>query len=166
MAKKDDSDPPFERVTPPNVLKLKAAGGGMDRSRQRMVQAEAALKNLALEHDNWLDTTLRRLETARADFAGNANSPHIRDRFIRASLDVKGLGSTIGYPLLTRVAASLVRMLDFPGAVNQPPAELIDRHIVALRSIVGGRWRNTAPPVFLEVVSELERGVAELRARG
>lgn len=164
--KKDDPEPGLERITPPNVLKLKAATSGIDRSRERKAQAENAVKTLALEHDDWLDTTLRRLETARADFSNDASAPHIRERFIRASLDVKGLGSTIGYPLLSRVAASLVRMLDFPGAVKEPPAELIDRHIVVLRSIVGGRWRSTAPPVFLEVIGDLERDVADLRARG
>ena len=94
-------------------------------------RAEAALKALSVNFKEWMTQEVERLETARANarMAGFSNES-LEKLYLRAH-DVKGLGSTYEYPLITAVAAQLCRLLSAPEgkvAARETPT-LIDAHV-------------------------------------
>ena len=74
--------------------------------------------------------------------------------------DMKGLGGTYGFPLITRVAASLCRMTDRDEVRMKAPLFLIDAHIDAIKAIVRDQIRDEEHPVGTALAAELERKVA------
>lgn len=161
--------PPTEvEIVPPiqaNPLRAKVQGGLGEATRERIAKAQAAVSAMAADHESWIESTLRRLETARAGWATDPASHFLRNALIRSALDVKGLGATVGYPLMTRVASSLARLFDAPDAAPKPPDDVIDDHLSALRAIQKGKWRVTAPQVFLDAITAIETRVAATRVQ-
>ena len=124
-------------------------------------RAEAALKALSVNFKEWMTQEVERLETARANarMAGFSNES-LEKLYLRAH-DVKGLGSTYEYPLITAVAAQLCRLLSAPEgkvAARETPT-LIDAHVDAVRAILRADLRNGADPVVAALVEELKSRV-------
>lgn len=83
--------------------------------------------------------------------------------FFRAH-DLKGLGSTYQYPLVTRLAGSLCRLLDDPSRRLAVPMVLIDAHIDAIRAVVRDRIQTDDHPTGRILAETLEAEVAAHRA--
>ena len=77
--------------------------------------------------------------------------------------DLKGLGTTYQYPLVTRVAGSLCRLMDNQQQRENAPWSLIEAHISAIRAIVRDKIQDENHPVGCELAEALE---AEVRALG
>jgi hypothetical protein len=78
--------------------------------------------------------------------------------YLRAH-DLKGLGTTYGYQLITRIAGSLCRMIDDKEKRATTPLELVDAHIDAIRAAVRDDIKTDEHPVGRVLVEELERRV-------
>ena len=79
--------------------------------------------------------------------------------------DLKGLGGTYDFPLITRVAGSLCKLLDERGARVHAPLFLVDAHIDGVRAIMRGDIRDPAHPVGCALAGALEAEVREHLAR-
>jgi chemotaxis protein histidine kinase CheA len=116
------------------MLRAKAGGGfgGVDAGAIR--RAESALENLKGEFAGMAGEAVATLADAHQGFAAEAR-PSTRAALLRAAHDIKGLGSTLGFPLMARVAGSLSRLLhDAPQEKPLPP-KLIDAHVAAVQVI-------------------------------
>jgi hypothetical protein len=78
--------------------------------------------------------------------------------------DLKGLGATYDFPLITRIAASLCRLIDDPETREAAPMFLVDGHIDAIRAAVRDEIRTDTHPVGKVLIAELERRVDEFIA--
>ncbi|MEJ0024304.1 MAG: hypothetical protein WDN76_13550 [Alphaproteobacteria bacterium] len=80
--------------------------------------------------------------------------------YLRAH-DVKGLGTTYGYPLITALGAQLCRLLDNPEgrrAAREMPA-LIDAHVDGMRAILRSNLKAADDRIGLALVGELKARV-------
>src|SRR5258705_12258660 len=94
---------PIEIFTPPNVLKAKLGDGGLDPSA--VTRAEQALADLQGEFAGWVRHDVNRLIEAGAGHAKQRDVETLSNVY-RAAHDLKGHGTTFGFPLISRVAAS------------------------------------------------------------
>lgn len=129
-----------------------------------LARADEALKSLSGNFKEWLDEEITKLQAARvaAQQAGwNAVS---FDALFTAAHDLKGLGTTYEYPLVTRMAASLCRLIeteDGRAAAKAQPS-LVTAHIDALRAAVRDEIKTTDHPVGRLLLSALETQVDAL----
>ena len=145
----------------PNTLRMKVGSrfGGIDASA--VAKAEAALKGLSAQFGQWLQDEIVKLEAARAEVKANGIAGATGDQLYLHSHDLKGLGTTYEFPLITRIAGSLCKLLDDPEKRSEAPLFLIDAHIDAIRAAVRANIRDVDNPVGKTIAEELERRVKE-----
>ena len=146
-----------ELIQPTNILRLKVGGGRLDMSA--VAKAEAALKSLSGSFLEWLGEEVAKLEAARAltktDGIGGQNGEAL---YISAH-DLKGLGGTYEFPLITRLAGSLCRLIEDPALRAAAPAPLIDAHIDAIRASLRDNIRTDEDPTVRALAAGLEESV-------
>jgi hypothetical protein len=81
--------------------------------------------------------------------------------YLRAH-DLKGLGATYEFPLITRIAASLCKLIDDKEKRLGASMQLIDAHIDAIKAAVRDDIKTDQHPVGKILITELERRVAEV----
>jgi hypothetical protein len=147
------SQNPGQLIQPPNTLRLKVGGrlGAIDPSA--IAKAEAALKSLSGNFAQWLQDEVTKLE--------GANPETMESLYLRAH-DLKGLGATYEFPLITRIAASLCRLIDDKEKRLNAPMVLIDAHIDGVKASIRDSIKTDDHPVGKILVTELERRVAEM----
>ncbi len=155
---------PLEVITPPNMLKVKT-GGQLPKFDERAVaRAEQALKQLAHQFDDWMNEEVAKLEAAYAALAGGPVAGEAGETLFRAAHDIKGLGSTYEFPLVTRLAASFCRLIETEGLRKNADASLVRAHVEAIRAAVRDGVRTEDHPVGKLLLTELESRVARALA--
>lgn len=146
----------------PNALKLKIGGrfGAIDPSA--IAKAEAALKSLSGNFSQWLQDEVVKLESARARIKADGLTPETMESLYLRAHDLKGLGATYEFPLITRIAASLCRLIDDKTKRLDAPMALVDGHIDAIKAAVRDGIKTDDHPVGKALIHELERRVSEL----
>ena len=152
-------------IQPANALRLRVGGsrlGTIDPAA--IAKAEAALKSLASNFSQWLADEITKLEAARQQVKDlGINVETMESLYLRAH-DLKGLGTTYGYQLITRIAGSLCRMIDDKEKRASTPMELVDAHIDAIKAAVRDDIKSDEHPVGRVLVEELERRVRAMAA--
>ena len=148
-----------EVIQVPNTLRMKVGSrfGGIDPSA--VAKAEAALKGLSGQFAQWLQDEIDKLEAARAAIKTEGMTRQTADRLYLHAHDLKGLGATYEFPLITRIAGSLCKLMDDQESRVASPMFLIDAHIDAVRAAVRDQIRDTNHPVGRVLAEELERRV-------
>ena len=149
-------------IQPPNTLRLKVGGGrfgGIDPNA--IAKAEEALKNLSAQFSQWLDDELVKLDAARAAIREKGYTEETAEGLYLRAHDLKGLGATYEYPLVTRIAASMCKMTDSKDARMKAPMVLLDGHIDAIKVAVRDQIKTDEHPVGRALVEALEARVAE-----
>jgi hypothetical protein len=137
-------------------LRLKVGGrlGAIDPAA--IAKAEAALKSLSGNFTQWLNDEIVKLEGARQTVrAEGASVENMESLYLRAH-DLKGLGATYGFPLITRIAGLLCRLIDDKSKRLQAPMALVDAHIDAIKAAARDDIKNEDHPVGQILVQELE----------
>jgi hypothetical protein len=144
-----------------NTLKLKIGSrfGGIDPAA--LAKAEAALKGLSDNFDQWMQDELGKLDAARARIAAEGYTAETAENLYFRAHDLKGLGATYGYPVVTSIAGSLCRLIDDPATRMKAPLFLLDAHIDGIKAAVRGDIRDTDHPVAKSLLDELDRRVRE-----
>ena len=153
------SNPP-QVIRPPNPLRAKVGGfGGIDANA--IAKAEAALKAMSAQFGQWLQDEIVKLDQAQADIRAKGYTPETAEALYFRAHDLKGLGTTYQYPLVTRIAGSLCRMMDDVDKRMQAPAAILDAHIDAIRAVVRDEIQTDEHPVGRALAETLEARVAE-----
>ncbi len=150
---------PVQVIQPPNPLRAKLGAG---ISADAIARAEEALQAMSAQFDTWLQDEMAKLEAARAAIEAEGYTASTAEGLYFRAHDLKGLGSTYQYPLVTRLAASLCRMLDRPEQRMAAPMPLVDAHVEAIRSVVRDKIRTDEHPVGRALAEELEQRISEL----
>ena len=149
-----------QMIQPANALRLKVGGGRLGAiDPAAIAKAEAALKSLAGNFSQWLNDEIVKLEAARQQIHAQGTSAESMENLYLRAHDLKGLGTTYGYQLITRVAGSLCRMIDDKQKRSAAPLELIDAHIDAIKAAVRDDIKSDEHPVGSVLAEELERRV-------
>ncbi len=155
-------DPPTgEIIQVPNTLRAKVGGRFAGIDAAAVARAEMALKGLSAQFGQWLQEEVAKLEAARATVKAEGVTRANMDTLHLHAHDLKGLGGTYDYPLITRVAGSLCKLMDDPAERMRAPLFLIDAHIDAVRAIVRDEIRDPTHPVGRALAEALEGHVRD-----
>jgi len=131
---------------------------------EAVARADETLKAMAGSMQQWIDADMAQLQSLRlAAEAAHWDAASI-DALMGAAHDLKGLGATYGFPLVTAIAASLCRLTETDAGkalVTRDPA-LARAHVDALRAIVRDGIRAPDHPLGAALRQTLEAEVAKL----
>ncbi len=145
-----------EHFSPPNRLKMKLGKslGGFDAGA--LARAEAAMAAMSDQFADWLIDEMNKLEVAhKAICQPNSGEPELED-FYRRAHDLKGLGTTYGYPIVSEFAGSLCRLLDNPDARSRAPRQILDAHVAAIVASVKQKITTSDHPMGRALLGELQ----------
>ncbi len=143
-------------IPAPNALKNKVGFGRFTLDADAVARAEAALKNLSGQFSQWLDDELTKLDAARAEIRAKGMTAETSEALYMRAHDLKGLGATYEFPLVTRIAASLCKLIDNPDTRTTAPLYLVDGHIDAIKAAVRDGIKTDEHPVGKALAEELE----------
>ena len=144
----------------PNNLKAKMGGlGALDAAA--IAKAEAAMQALSSNFGQWLNDEVAKLEGARSAVKSQGLTKETAEGLYFRAHDLKGLGSTYEFPLVSKLAGSLCRLLDNPETRERAPVMLIDAHIDAIKAMVRDGIRDPDHPVGRVLAAELESKVKQ-----
>jgi hypothetical protein len=127
-----------------------------------IARAQSAIESFRDEFPTWLRADIENIQALRlaADAGGwaAAEQEHLRT----AAHDLKGLGSTYGFPIVTEIAASLCRLIETEAgrALTRKTPALACAHVDALRAVVRAQVSSDAHPVGRALLAELRQQVA------
>ena len=149
-------------IRPPNTLRMKV-GGGFGINADAIAKAEEALKAMSAQFSQWLNDEVAKLDQAQADIRDQGYTPQTAEALYFRAHDLKGLGTTYEYPLVTRIAGSLCKMLDDADRRMTAPIAILDAHIDAIRAVVRDQIKTDDHPTGRVLAETLEAKVAEHR---
>ena len=125
-----------------------------------IAKAEAALKGLASQFGQWLQAEVDKLQAACAAVHAEGLTGATADRLYACAHDLKGLGTTYEFPIITRMAGSLCTLLGEGERRMDTPTALLDAHVDAIVACLRDDIRDVDTPVGRLRVEQLERAVA------
>ena len=152
---------PPQVIRPPNPLRAKVGGGFGGIDANAIAKAEEALKAMSAQFGQWLNDEVVKLDQAQADIRAKGYTPETAEALYFRAHDLKGLGATYQYPLVTRIAGSLCRMMDDADKRMQAPVAILDAHVDAIRAVVRDEIQTDDHPVGRDLAEALEARVAE-----
>lgn len=154
---------PAQMFTPPNTLRMKVGGGFGGIDAGAIAKAEEALKAMSAQFGQWLQDEITKLDAAQMAIRTQGLTQETAEGLYFRAHDLKGLGSTYQYPIVTRMAGSLCKLLDDPARRTEAPIVLLDAHIDAIKAVVRDEIQTEEHPVGRELAVTLEARVAELQ---
>jgi hypothetical protein len=144
----------------PNALRLKVGGGRLGAiDPAAIAKAEAALKSLSGNFAQWLNDEIAKLESARQAIRDAGQTVETMESLYLRAHDLKGLGATYGFPLITRVAGLLCRQIDDKAKRLDVPMALIDAHIDAIKTSARDDIKTDDHPIGQALIQDLEARV-------
>ena len=142
--------------------KPQARAGGFDADA--VARAEAALKSLSSQFSRWLQDEIDKLDSAREQVITEGLTGVGGEVLYTRAHDLKGLGATYEFPIVTRIAASLCKLIETPADRAAAPVALVVSHINAIKVMVKDGIKDESHPVGLAIALSLEHQVEALRA--
>lgn len=136
--------------------------GGMAAA---LARAEAAVAALSRDYIAWAKTDLA-LCRQHLDAAGSEPAErqgHITALFAVAH-NIKGQGSSFGYPLMTRLGQSLCRLTKRPRSFSQDELTLMENHLKLMNDVLQQEARGDGTPALRDAVLRIETDVDALSA--
>lgn len=152
---------PAQVIRPPNMLRLKVGGGLGGIDARAIAKAEEALQAMAGQFSQWLQDELDKLERARTAIRTEGFTSETAEQLYFRAHDLKGLGGTYQYPLVTRIAGSLCKLLDDADKRMNAPMLLVDAHIDAIKAVVRDKIQTDEHPTGRALAETLEARTAE-----
>lgn len=156
-----------EFVTPPNYLKMKVGSGGIDK--EALKEAEIAIQVLGHKmYAKWADDDLGRMRIAFEELKQTSlDDPDGVKKMLRICWDMKGLGGTFGYPLVTTITHYLSNYLEhcLDNAEAKVSAAVVSPHIDALYVVLSQKVSGDGGAIGRELVAGLEKVVLKTGAR-
>jgi len=152
---------PAQVIRPPNTLRMKVGGGFGGINAEAIAKAEQALQAMSSQFGQWLQDEIVKLDLAQADIRTSGYNTTTAEVLYFRAHDLKGLGTTYQYPLVTRLAGSLCKMMDDPAKRMAAPIVLLDAHIDAIKAVVRDEIKTDNHPVGKVLAETLEAQVAD-----
>jgi len=151
-------------IQPPNGFRSRLGGRLPTIDPSAIAKAEAALKGLSSQFGEWLRDEVAKLEAAYAVLKAEGPTQAAMDGVYARGHDLKGLGTTYEFPLVTRIAGSLCKLLGEGAARTQAPVALVSAHVEAIRACVRDNVRDSENPIGRALAEELEHNVKDYLA--
>ncbi|HVZ98759.1 MAG TPA: Hpt domain-containing protein [Caulobacterales bacterium] len=131
---------------------------------EAVARADQALQSMSGSFQLWLDEEVARLQTARLSAVAADWSNDALDILLIAAHDLKGMGATYDYPLVSQIAGSLCRLIDCEEgrAAARAKPSLVFAHVDAIRAAARDGVRTDAHAVGQALLHALEMQVDAL----
>ncbi|WAC58940.1 Hpt domain-containing protein [Brevundimonas sp. SL130] len=140
-------------------------GGGFGINADAIARAEEALKAMSAQFGQWLNDEIVKMDQAQADIHEKGLTADTANALYFRAHDLKGLGTTYEYPLVTRIAGSLCRLLDDAATRAEAPLTIVHAHIDAIRSVVRDQIKTDENPTGRVLAESLEAEVSQHKSR-
>jgi hypothetical protein len=153
----------YQVITPPNTLKAKVGASLKLLDGNAVARAEEALAAMSQEFEAWIEDDVGRLTVAwEVYIALTQRTPDDLGGIFSVAHDLKGLGATYNFPLVTRLAGSLCKLIEPDGQRRDAPVTLVGAHVDAIRAAVRDKIKTDSHPVGRVLAEELEARVGAL----
>ena len=136
--------------------KMARRPGGVPR-QQAIERAENYIDELKPEFVNWLDRELQELSAAIEQAEGDASDGSWHERAYRSSCQLRDVGTTMGFELVTFIANNLCRILEVIKLGAAYDRDMIKCHVDALLLVGTEPYRNLSPEQVPEMTGGLQR---------
>jgi chemotaxis protein histidine kinase CheA len=130
--------------------------GGITRE-QALANAQAQVDQIKADFANWLDQELQQLRAALTQIEVYPSDIAVLDRADHNCSQLRDIGATMGFELVTFVAGSLCAILETIKAGAAYDKDMIDCHINALFLVKSDPYRNLSPGEVPEMSHGLRR---------
>lgn len=130
--------------------------GGVTRN-QAVGNAEAQIETLKEEFTDWLKDGLTRLQTAIQLAETHPDNAMLIEDAFRSSCELRDIGTTVGYELVTFVANRLCEVLDAMRNGADYDEVLIRCHLDALQLARQDSYKNVGPDQVPDLCDGLRR---------
>ena len=155
------SNQDVEIVNPPNMLQIKIGGPISGGDLHLIEKAEDAIKDLRHEFGAWLEEEVQKLENAGKIVREKGLKGDEGEQLFICAHDLRGVGSTYEFPIITRLAASLTKLIDMDEKRQKASKALALAHVNAIRAALSQNIRDTNDAVAEALAEELEVQSAE-----
>jgi hypothetical protein len=133
-------------------------------SPEAVERADGALKAMGESMHEWLDADIERLNVARQEAEAAKWSFAALAKLAGVAHELKGMGTTYGYPLVTQIGASMCRLIETESgkALAQHDPTLVIAHVDALKAAVRDHVKDDQHPVGRALLLALETRVERL----
>jgi hypothetical protein len=139
--------------------KMARRPGGISRA-QAIENAQLKIEASKPEFEAWVDSELRQLVDLVAKVRAGAGGPQWVEAVCTHCRQLRDIGATVGYTLLTFIANNLCEILESAAPGVESNLKMIDCHVDALLLARQARYRNLRPDQLPELSGGLRR-VAE-----
>jgi len=153
---------PIELITPPNMLKVKVGGAIPATDPSAIERAERALEVIKHEFSDWLGEEVSKLEAQLREVRTNGLKGESGEALFTTAHDLRGLGTTYEFPIISRMAGSLSKLIDTEEKRAEIPMSLVEAHVGAIRAAILQNVRTEADPIGKALADELETRVVAL----
>lgn len=147
----------------PNTLKAKVGAGG-DLSAEMRSAADRVMGSLASDYPALAMADLNRMaklvQTAREDAGKAADALRAIHRIAH---DMRGQGGSFGYPLMTRIAASLSLLTENAKRHDAEMLGVVRAHLEAMRAIIANRTTGDGDATAQQIVRGLDLVARKVR---
>lgn len=131
--------------------------GGMPRA-EAIERAQAGVDEIKQTFGSWFDKELDGIVVALPHRDSEYASPGVwLDVVLMHCRQLRDVGTTMGYELVTFIAGNFCEVLEAIKAGAEPNRELIQLHVEALRMSKQARYKSTTPADFPELSSGLHK---------
>lgn len=125
-----------------------------------VARAEAALAAMSVNFEDWLQAEITRLNKAMSTVNAEGRSETGMEALYHRAHDLKGLGATYGYPIISRISGTLCRLIDSAEKRLTSPLPLIEVHVEAIKAAARNKITTDEDAIGRALVKELETKVA------
>lgn len=151
-----------EIVEVPNTIRQKVTGSG-PITEAMLQRAESVIVEHGAEYigraQGQIDELVRTVQSAKAS---PENRGEIFDQIFQQSHDIRGMGATFGYDLVTAVGTSLCNFVEDITDPNDDAMEVVIAHADALRAVIGNDVKGDGGAVGREIAQGLALAVAKV----
>ncbi len=122
-------------------------------------RAEAALAAMSDSFQSWIDEEINLLNEAHRALRTTGLTAEAVDRFSQRAHDLKGQGTTLNFPFVTKIAESLCKLCEHLPEPGELPLPLVDAHVDAMRAVIRDGIKGDSHATSKTVVGELSSHV-------
>ena len=158
------SDDDVRIFTPPNLLRAKVGNKPGPNLDQIVAKAEAALTELQDDYEVWIRDDLKTLREAVKSLRQELD-PTVLERIKTLGHEIKGQGTTYGYPLLTIAGDLLYRFIAEDGKVAANHLALIDAHVDFMALVLSDKIHDQDDVTAQGILAGLEQAAKMAHGR-
>lgn len=147
-------------ISAPNPLRDRigvTGSGPIDTAA--IARAEAAIKELSVEFDDWMKEEIENLMVIYEDVQKHGLTENYGKKLYLVAHDMRGQAETLGYPLIGRYCASMCKLFDAVIDISLIPLHAVESHIGAISVAINGMIKDQEDDTANAVLSRLEKEV-------